>query len=356
MVLARQVTGVVTTPSSIQGGSWKVGLAAAALTGLLVGGCAAPKASLSSAGPATKSGLAERFDQLPLIFEANAGQTDSAVSMAARGRGYGLFLTPNETVLRLKPSRPAADPWILRMQLVGSNASPVIGGEEPFAGTVNYLKGTDPSTWRRDVPTYGKARYRDVYPGTDMVLYGSSGRLEYDFILAPGADPAAIAMRFDGADNLSLAANGDLVVTGGGGEVRQAAPHLYQGQGNQRATVEGRFELRPEGQVGFSVGPYDPSQPLIIDPVLDYSTYLGGGGIDYARDIAVSGNNAYVVGTTDSLDFPTRGQVQIDKPGNDVFVSKLSGDGSELVYSTYLGGGAEDQGLSIAVGDSSAYV
>lgn len=347
--------------------AWRTALATAAVGGLLATGCTATTGARPAARPDDSSTVTEkmdapqnlgasgRLDAPPLAFEVNAGQTDASVRLAARGPGYGLFLTPEETVLRLAPTSKGAKPWVLRMGLTGARPNPDITGEQRLAGTVNYLKG-DVSGWRTGMATYGKARYRDVYPGTDLVLYGDRGQLEYDFVLAPGADPSAIAMRFSGADKVSLSPEGDLMIDGPGGRLRQEAPVLYQGEGSGRQAVEGRFHLLGADEVGFEVGTYDEGRPLVIDPILDYSTYLGGGGTDYGRDIAVSGDNAYVTGSTESLDFPLRDEAQPDKAGTDAFVSKLSSDGARVVYSTYLGGGAEDQGLGIAVGDGAAYV
>ncbi len=353
MASARGLQGVRTRSWGRAGvAAMAVGVLAAGI-GSVTGGSSSP----STSGPTPRRSEAmPRFDAIPLTFEANAGQTDPSVRLAARGEGYGLFLTPEETVLRLQPAQPGAGPWVLRMALRGAASQPEVVGEQLLPGKVNYLRGSDAANWQRGVDTYATARYRSVYPGTDLVLYGRDGRLEYDFVLAPGADPSVIAMGFSGADRLSLSPEGDLLIDGPGAQLRHAAPTLYQGEGADRRTVEGRFVQRGPTEVGFEVGPYDPARPLVIDPILDYSTYLGGGGTDYGRDIAVSGDNAYVTGSTDSLNFPLRDEAQIDKPGTDAFVSKFSADGTRLVYSTYLGGGAEDQGLGIAVGDGNAYV
>jgi hypothetical protein len=187
------------------------------------------------------------------------------------------------------------------MKLVGANPEPQVMGLDELPGKVNYFLGNDPTKWRTDVPTYAKVRYKDIYPGVDLVYYGNQRQLEYDFIVAPGADPTAVTLAFQGAEKLDIDAQGDLRLRLAGGDLRLHKPRIYQQVNGTRHEIPGGYVLNPKAQVvRFQLGPYDPGQPLIIDPVLSYSTYLGGSGI--AVDAA---GNAYVTGTTFSTDFPT---------------------------------------------------
>ena len=338
---------------------------------------------------ATKQRVVETYGRLPLSFEANQGQTDSQVKFLSRGSRYRLFLTPTEAVLSLSSpqssqraqrkssnflsafsaSSAVNDPnpkfVALRMKLVGANPHPQVEGLEELPGKSKYFLGNDPSKWRTNVPHYAKVQYKDVYPGVDLVYYGNQRQLKYDLIVAPGADPEAIQLAFEGEENLEIDAQGDLVLDSDGGQVRLHKPLVYQEVAGVRREISGAYVLNGGGQVSFQVAAYHASQPLIIDPVLSYSTYLGGSGTDQGSAIAVDASgNAYVTGSTSSTDFPTASPFQPNKGGgfNDAFVTKLNAAGSGLVYSTYLGGGssdssANDSGLDIAVDTSgNAYV
>ncbi len=302
------------------------------------------------------------YGQIPLSFEANQGQTDPAVQFLSRGSGYALFLTSQEAVLGLsKPVAPKAGNTterapsvedVLRMELVGANARARVVGEEELPGTVNYFLGNDPARWRTTVPTYGKVAYRDVYPGIDLVYYGNQRQLEYDFVLGPGADPRVIGLSFQGAQNLTLDAHGNLVLHTAGGDVVEHAPVVYQDGAEGQQAVAGRYVMLGQDRVGFQVDSYDASRRLVIDPVLSYSTYLGGSGNDLGSSIAVNASgNAFVTGRAASSNFPTTpGSVQRTYDGNyDAFVAKLNSTGTALIYSTYLGGSGFDSGLGIAV-------
>jgi sugar lactone lactonase YvrE len=354
------------------------------------------------------------YAKLPLSFEINQGQTDPRVKFLSRGSGYTLFLTGNEAVLSLQKATGVAPPFraagaglkpgaatsgdkpttdngarttnaVLRTRLVGANVKAAVTGAEELPGKSNYFIGNDPQKWRTNVPNYAKVRYQGVYPGVDLVYYGSrGGQLEYDFVVAPGADPSVVALEV-GADGvrpakgkrrspLQIAANGDLVVKTEGGEVRFHKPIVYQtdlpstasSAGSSLVTghsslVEGRYVLTASNQVHFALGPYDHTKPLVIDPALMYSTYLGGSVDDYGFGIAVdSSGNAYVTGYTASPDFPTAYPYQQslgDGSTYNAFVAKLNAAGSALVYSTYLGGSGDDSGWGIAVDSSgNAYV
>jgi len=311
--------------------------------------------------PALPPRVVDSYGKLPLSFEANRGQTAPQVKFLARGPGYTLFLTPDAAVLSLGRQKTNA---VLRMRLQGANARASVTGADALPGKSNYFIGSDPTQWRTNVPIYGAVKYAAVYPGIDLVYHGNQRLLEYDFLVAPGADPQAIGIRFQGARKLTLNRDGALVIGLGGSEVIEPAPVVYQEIGGQRQTVAGHYVLRGRGRVGFSVAEYDRSQPLVIDPTLVYSTYLGfancGNGCDLGTSIAVDpSGNAYITGSTCSLDFPvTPGAFQTTcGGGGDAFVSKLNATGSALVYSTYLGGSGLDLGYGIAVdATGSAYV
>jgi hypothetical protein len=311
------------------------------------------------------------YGKLPLGFEANAGQTDRRVKFLARGRGYTVFLTGTAAVLTLPNTATAgriAD-RVIRMKLVGANVNAGVAGADELPGKTNYFIGNDPSKWRTHVPNYAEVKYADVFPGVDLVYHGNlSGQLEYDFVVAPGADPSAI--RFTVAEDRSgltgseyrapirIGADGDLVVKIGDGEIRFNKPVVYQIAGNsQRIMTQGRFVLTASHQVHFALGTYDHSKALIIDPSLVYSTYLGGSNYDQGFGIAVdSAGNAYVAGYAGSNDFPTVNPVP-NMPHFGAFVTKFNPAGSALVYSTYLAGSLASQANAIAVDSAgSAYV
>jgi hypothetical protein len=392
--------------------------------------------SANSAFRTPHSALSVTYARLPLSFEPNEGQADGAVRFVSRGPGYTLFLTGTEAVLQLRnadfglrnanhrgfetgvrnphsalriPHSPAPSAVQLRLRLLGANPKPEVRGLDELPGKSNYFIGNDPSKWRTNVPNYAKVEYREVYPGINLVHYGNGGQLEHDFVVSPGADPSAIRFAIEGADKLELDAQGDLVLHAGGSEARLRKPVVYQETGGLRQEVAGGFVLRgqsairnlsrwsrePQSEIAFQVGSYDPSQPLVIDPVLVYSTYFsvgnaiavdtsgnayvcGGdtvkkinadgsalvystviGGASCSGIAVDAGGSAYVAGNTNSSNFPTAGALQATYGGGmyDAFVTKLNAAGSALVYSTYLGGSDQDYGYGIAVDAAgSAYV
>jgi len=376
------------------------------------------------------------FGRLPLTFEANRGQTDSRVKFLSRGPRYTLFLAGDAAVLVLR--KPPTDrnsklgignselrtrhsPMVTRhgdsvvhMRLVGANSRARMVGLDELPGTSNYFVGNDPARWRANVPNYGKVKCEQAYPGIDLVYYGNQRQLEYDFVVAPGADPRAIRFTVDTGNSkletgssriengqskiqnpkstIVIDANGDLVVATEGPAVRLRKPVVYQepsavatnhGQGTTgRRHIDGRYVLRtlrledrksksgnpkskiesPRYEVSFQIASYDPTLPLVIDPVLSYSTYLGGSGFDYAAGIAVDGaGSAYVTGFTNSVNFPLRKPAQATPGGGtcgsgldtyacfDAFVVKVDPSGVRLEYATYFGGRGEDYGAAIAV-------
>ena len=325
----------------------------------------APAGGLSAANQQ----IVDAYGQIPLSFVANVGQTDPQVNYLSRGSGYTLFLTPTQAVLDLsKPTAPtsptdapAADPVsvALSMQLVGADPTAQAVGQDLQGSVSNYMVGNDPSQWHTNVANYGRVEYQNVYQGINLIYYGSQRQLEYDFVVAPGADAGVIQLNFQGAQGLSLDAQGNLVVQTAGGDLVEHAPVLYQDVAGARQAVSGGYVLEANGQVGLAVGSYDASKPLVIDPVLSYSTYLGGNSDDYGEGIAVdSSGNAYVTGYTTSTNFPTASPLQASFRGgtSDAFVTKLNANGT-LAYSTFLGGSGDDAGYGIAVDSSgNAYV
>ncbi|HSN86297.1 MAG TPA: SBBP repeat-containing protein, partial [Thermoanaerobaculia bacterium] len=283
----------------------------------------------------------------PVAFEENRGQTDPQVKYLSRGQGYTLFLTPEEAVLALYGAGQTGS--ILRLRWVDGVASPRMTADGPLPGVTHHLTGNDPSRWRTGVPSWTRVRYQEVWPGIDLIFYGNPRQLEYDVVVAPGADPGRVRLAFDGAEELRLEPAGDLVVRVGGEEVRLRRPVSSQEVNGIRGSIESSWRLVPGAlEAGFRVGAYDRSRPLVIDPVLVYSTYLGGSAEDEISAVAVdAAGNTYVTGDTDSFDFPVAGTIQPLRT-RDAFVSKLDPNG-ELVWSTLLGGEDFDAGFGITV-------
>lgn len=336
--------------------SKEVGLTLASIWMILQGGSTA--AQITKTASNVTRDVAHAI--LPLSFEPNEGQANPEVEFVSRGGGYVLFLTLTEAVLVLRDGSDPLTTAVLRIRRLGGEPRPKIVGLDALPGHANYFIGNDVKQWTTGIPLYAKVRYADVYPGVDMVYYGNRGQLEFDFILSRGASPETILLGFKGAEVLELEPTGELVARTAAGEVRMRKPRLYQEEDGVVKPVSGQYAIRGRHQVGFQVGEYDRGNSLTIDPVLAYSTYLGGSGQELGFGIKVDGSgNAYVTGTTHSLDFPTMNPVQgfLQGGSNDAFVAKLSADGSTLLYSTYLGGSGNDQGFDIAVDDSdNAYV
>lgn len=283
------------------------------------------------------------------------GQTDRQVKFLSRGSGYTLFLTHGgEAMLALSrplqtqpgidqlPSTPARRirPTVLRMDMVGANEESQGTGLEPLPGKVNYFIGNDAKEWHTGIATYAKVKYEAVYPGVDLIYYGNQGQLEFDFIVAPGTDPQIISVAFEGAERVELDDLGHLVLHAAGQEIRLLKPVIYQHGDDGRQEIKGSYVLKGRGQVGFEVAGYDASKSLIIDPLLAYSTFLGGSGSEFDQGLGVavdSAGNAYVTGETEAADFPTSmGALQTVSGGQrDAFVTKLNPAGTALVYSTY---------------------
>jgi hypothetical protein len=323
----------------------------------------------------SQSKILEFYRSLPLSFEANQGQFDTQVKFSSRGHGYSLFLTPREAIMVLRTSQattvsqddffgsgetnsdadnPAVDGLeqaMVRMQLVGGNFTPIISGLDVLPGKVNYLIGNDSSAWQTDVATFSKVEYKDVYPGINLVYYGNQQQLEYDFVVNPGANPSTIALNFVGVDNIEIDEDEAVNLRIGSANVRLQKPIIYQEILGAKKPIMGSYILLENSQVGFQVNAYDLTRPLIIDPVVIYSTFWGGSSGEAAHSVITDlDGNVYITGVTSSPDFPVQNPLKTyENEFGDVFVSKLSADGSSLLYSTYLGGSNEDIAFGIGV-------
>jgi hypothetical protein len=369
---------------------WMAGMSAAAL---LVAGVVVARPGFRTALPASaparsapartrpivaqeQSRIAANFGNLPLSFEPNRGQTDGQVKFLSRNSHYNLFLTPDEAVftlptrstdkntnpsgMRKKPSEIDSQA-VLRLQIHGANPSTKVTGDSMLAGHTNYLIGRDSSKWVKDIPQYARVNYQDVYPGVDLTFYGHQRQLEFDFIVKAGAEPSAIALNVEGTRKIHVDNSGDLVLSSEAGDLRLHKPVAYQTLGGSRQPVDAQFVINGR-EVALAVGEYDRRRDLVIDPSIVYGTYLGAGNEDAGSAIAVDNSGAaYITGLTASPGFPLKGG--LPAPNNalqgtfDAFVTKLSADGTALVYSTYLGGTGSDFGNAIVTdGSGQAYI
>jgi hypothetical protein len=331
-----------------------------------------PPVYISQDDPKAQAMILDRYGKMPLNFEANHGQADGQVRFLSRNSAYSLFLTADEAVIALRETnagspKQTAEPAtaaVLRMKMRHANPAARITGMDELAGKANYFIGNDPSKWRTNVPTYSRVRYEEMFPGIDLVYYGNQRQLEYDFIVAPGADPHLIAFDVIGARRILQDAHGDLVFQMELGqttarmktvqmktsdcEIRWHRPVVYQEKNGVRQQIAAHYSITHTNRVAFELAKYDSSRPLYIDPLI-YSTYLGGSSLDSGSSIAVdSSGSAYVTGTTYSPNFPTTsGATETTCQGcnmgeSDAFVTKFSPNGSALAYSTYLGGKKDD--------------
>jgi uncharacterized protein (TIGR03437 family) len=289
--------------------------------------------------------LGAGYANLPLSFERNAGQADPDVLFLARSSAGAIHLTADGIVLQLHGRSRSTT---VKMALKGSTRA-LPTGEDELPGTVNYLIGNNPAHWHTGLPTFSKVRYRDVYRGVDLTYYGNQRQLEYDFVVAPAADPQSIRMQFEGLSHLRVIPDGDLVATTSNGAVTLHKPVVYQDAAGARKLVTDSFAITAGRTVGFRLGAYDRQKPLVIDPVLVFSTFLGGSVTDIANAITTDASgNVYVAGGTESPDFPvTTGAIPIT--GGSVFVSKINPQGTALIFSTYVGGTGGDAAYGLAV-------
>ena len=322
---------------------------------------------------------------MPLAFTENRGQWDEKALYRAEAGGAIFFFCADEVVyvftrdtdelfddgMPARPDNPGMpdkfdrprykkESMVIKAQFVGANPDAEVVGEDRLGYDCNYFLGNDPANWRTDVPNYSAITYRDIWLGIDLRYHGNGQGMKYDFIVNPGADISQIRVRYDGANDLAITPNGDLLADTRFGLIYENIPSVYQEAGGSKNNISGQCRIIEPGVFGFEVEGYNPSLVLVIDPELLYSTYLGGSGDDYGYGIAVDGSgSAYVTGWTWSSDFPTVNPYDGSHNGSgyDVFVTKLSASGGSLVYSTYLGGIYQDEGLGIAVdGSGSAYV
>lgn len=352
-----------------------VSLSASSRTPLLepVSATATRSQNPSSQGENTNVRARSLFAGLPLRFEPNQGQgnldpADSRAKFVARGSGFGLFLGSQGAILTLLSRDPreksATRVNAVEMRLSGADPAASVTALDRLPGKSNYFLGNDRSKWRVGVPQFARVRYENVYPGINLVFYGNQGHLEYDFQVAPGADPAKAELEFHGAKNVQVK-DGALLISTGEGAVQLEAPRVYQEVAGEKRGVRGEFVLRGANRAGFAVGPYDRSRELIIDPILSFSTYFGGSGDELATSVAVDGSfNIYLAGSTTSPDLPTVAgvyQTALKGSGPNVYVAKivppLGGLTASLSYVTYLGGTGQDVPVGIAVdGAQHAYV
>ena len=331
-----------------------------------------PDTASKPATGAPNSSVAPKPIHLPLFFEANRGQADSQVRFMARGKGYTLLLTPTETILvesktQVSTQGKAVAPFqsplvatkasrgsVIRMQLVGANSAPAMTGIEQLPGKVNYLIGNDPSKWQTQVPLYSQARTEQAYPGVDLVFHGDQRQLEYDFVVAPGADPSKIAFRIRGAARTEIDTRGDLVLHTADSDFVMHKPVIYQTIASERRPIEGSFVKRGKNEVAFRLGAYDQSQELVIDPAIGFSSFLGGAGEDVSSGFAIDDSTPgspklYLSGFTgDSTTFTVPNTVigsgtSLTPPGVGAvgFVAKVDPTASgaaSLIYLTFVGG------------------
>lgn len=307
------------------------------------------------------------YAKLPLSFEINRGQARKQIEFLARGDGYNLALMPGEAVLSLSKSGAKSVIATLQIRLEGANKKARVNGLEQLGGKSNYFIGNDPQKWQTDVPTFARVKYEAVYPGVDAVFYGNQRQLEYDFVVAPGADPKAIRLNFSGARSVRLDDNGELVLATAVGEVRQHRPIVYQQINGSRQTVEGGYKLKGS-EATFELGAYDVSQPLVIDPVVSYATLFGeDASKDISRAFAVDAKgDVYITGQSNSGSFPAlfiinpvNGQ-PMPSNATAAFVTKLNSTGTSVIYSTLISGTrgfkASQSGLEILSSSGSGIV
>ena len=304
--------------------------------------------------PSASGATRDAYLRTPLRFDPRGGAIEGARAFDARGLGYAVQLSDGDATIAL--TRPGGGQSMLRLSLVGRHDTPRASAGRELAGRAHHLLGSNPARWRTNVRSYGEVTFHEVYRGIDLVYYGNQERLEYDFVVGPGAAADAIALQVSGANRLTLDERGDLVIATDAGTLTQRAPVLYQNVAGQRVPVSGRYLLQGADRVAFAVGPYDRSLPLVIDPVLEYATYLGGSGPERLRAVAIdAAGNIVIAGETYSPDFPVHVPAQPARGGfGDAFIAKLTPSGDALLFATYLGGGSHDSAAALDLDISGA--
>lgn len=359
---------------------------AAILPGLLATAQSSPRPDAAE----LKSQARSLFAGLPLIFEPNQGQgnldpADPRAKFVSRGSGYSLFLGSEGAILSMVSDSPSKEARAktntskspmrhtasltrvdsLQMKLAGANPNANVTGADLLPGKSSYFLGNDPAKWRHGIPQFARVRYENVYPGINLVFYGNQGRLEYDFQVAPGSDPAQAELEFNGAKKLALK-DGALIIESesAGSSLQLQAPRVYQEIAGRQQPVEGSFVLRGANRAGFAIGPYDHSRELVIDPILTFSTYFGGSGNELATSVAVDGSfNIYLTGSTTSPNLPTASSLNAvfqatlaTGATQNVYIAKitptLGSNPASLAYVTYLGGNGTDTPVDISVGSA----
>jgi hypothetical protein len=318
--------------------------------------------SASTQSEAAGPSPARAIGHLPLAFEENFGQAGSDTRFLARSPNYTVLLGDTQaTVVFQEASQRSrigraiqssrAVMGSLLLNLIGATRSGDATGENVLAARSNYFIGNDPALWHTNIPTYSRVRYSSIYKGIDLVYYGNDGNLEYDFILHPGSDSETIRFGLDHSTSVQLQANGDLLVRVGDAKLQLRKPVAYQIIRGQKTKIESHFRMLGKGQYGLRIGHYDARYDLIVDPVLTYSTYLGGKDDEGIFGIAFDNDrNLYVAGETSSVNFPTKNPIQSQVGGSyDAFVSKFDPTGKKLIYSTYLGGNDYDHAVGLRV-------
>src|SRR5271156_3794371 len=357
-------------------------LGSALLHGGLSAQTAPAKGGGSGASEQDKQNIAASAIKIPLFFEANQGQTDPSVRFLTRSNGYTMFLTPTETVLvegkngavtggKFGKGFPAfrADAKngkqsVLRMELLGANSAPEFQGLQELPGKVNYLIGKDQAAWHTNVALFSEVQVAKVYPGVDLLFHGDQRQLEYDFVVAPGADPRRIGFKISGAKKIEIDANGNLVLHTAESEFEMRKPVIYQGEGTSRSDVQGRFVLSAKNEVRFALGPYDHAEKLVIDPAIDYATFLGGAGVEISEALAVDSSTPgapkiYTTGTTSDITSFPEGGSRINNPtgAQDLYISEIdptkTGSAS-LVYLTFIGGSTAFQSAGLTTCETEA--
>ncbi len=332
--------------------------------------------SSASIAPEKEAAVEATFSSMPLSFTQNQGQWPDSILYRASAGGATMWFTPTGTYYQFTRRIPKADEGLdllshprplekmgkrpdpveismVKAEFVGSNLNASAMGISEMEYKCNYFIGNEPDKWRTDVPNYEAIQYHEVYPGIDLKYYGNGKQMEYDFVVSPGADYSKIQIHYEGAESLTIGENSELIIKLTNGEIIEQPPIVHQLINGEKVKIEGKFFLGANNTFSFKVDSrYNPDHELVIDPVLVYSTYLGGSGAEISfgtADIALDATGeACVIGSTASADFPTLNPYQTDQGGDDVFVTKLSNDGNSLVYSTYLGGSGQDDSRKIA--------